>query len=159
VGGKTEKFSRFLFGSLQNSLYICGNINTMKAKLVYIDLLVRVIVPDNATDDEIMNAASDKALQESNWTWFNENVTEIKDDVECPYDPEKYGDPKQPIGYQIESINGRHEIPEEFHSFEILSERKADEWMADDGHSKLRDLYWMKVPIYEGDIEDPTFLD
>ena len=60
----------------------------MKAKLVYIDLLVRVVVPDHYTDDQIMIEAADKAVRNSHWTWFNENVSEVKDDTECPYDPE-----------------------------------------------------------------------
>jgi hypothetical protein len=54
------------------------------AKLVYVDLLTRVVVHDDATDDEIIACARqgliNKVLHE-----LNENVTEIKDDTEMPY--------------------------------------------------------------------------
>ena len=66
----------------------------MIAKLVYIDLLVRVLVPDDATDDEIRDLAAEKAnktLQSEGIGWLAENSGEIKDDTECPATEEEGG--------------------------------------------------------------------
>lgn len=57
------------------------------AKLVYISLATRVVVDENATEDEILNAARSKFIvkvQEE----LGENLEEILDDTECPYEPE-----------------------------------------------------------------------
>ena len=57
------------------------------AKLVYISLATRVVVDENATEDEILNAARSKFIvkvQEG----LGENLEEILDDTECPYEPE-----------------------------------------------------------------------
>lgn len=58
----------------------------MKAKLVYLSLVTRVVVPDNATESEILKLAEsrfiDKIQQE-----LNEHLEEIVDDNECPYNP------------------------------------------------------------------------
>lgn len=57
------------------------------AKLVYVSLATRVVVDENATEDEILNAARSKFIvkvQEE----LNENLEEILDDTECPYEPE-----------------------------------------------------------------------
>jgi len=66
------------------------------AKLVEISLMTRVVVEENATDEEIVNAAQskivDKALNE-----IHENIGEIYNDDECPFgtfdgeDPINYG--------------------------------------------------------------------
>mgnify|MGYP003443030125 FL=1 len=59
----------------------------MKAVLVYWSPVTRVVVPDNATDNDIILAASDnfheKLLHE-----YGENIEKVIDDIECPYDPE-----------------------------------------------------------------------
>jgi hypothetical protein len=66
----------------------------MKALLVDIDLLVRVIVPDDATDEQIREIATNKAVNYAadtsygnNRAWIGEGVSEIKPDTEQPYDP------------------------------------------------------------------------
>ncbi|MFA5418785.1 MAG: hypothetical protein WC341_10035 [Bacteroidales bacterium] len=61
----------------------------MKAKLVSIDLMVRVIVPDDATEEQINQAIMDKcqAVARDGY-WFLENVTEVKDDTAVPFSPE-----------------------------------------------------------------------
>ena len=58
-----------------------------KAKLVSVTLTTRVIVDENATENEIINAASVK-LAEKAQNELHENITsdDIIDDIECPYD-------------------------------------------------------------------------
>ncbi|MGO9377046.1 MAG: hypothetical protein ACLP29_00680 [Dissulfurispiraceae bacterium] len=61
---------------------------------------------------------------------------------------------KKLVGYQIESRDGKHDIPAEFTSFEIIKTKKAlDEFFKDN-----TDGQWMIVPVYEGDIEGPRFI-
>ena len=78
----------------------------MKAHLVYIDLLVRVELPDNATEEEIQDAAADKAVsearQEGGFSWMRENISDWKEDTEVPAVPSP-----TPIGFQIESADGK----------------------------------------------------
>ena len=53
------------------------------AKLVLASLMVRVIVDENATDDDIIRAAKDKmhiVVNES----LGDNIEEIINDKECP---------------------------------------------------------------------------
>lgn len=58
----------------------------MKALLVNIDLMVRVIVPNNATDEEITTATIDKAQILSNdRSWFGEGITNWANDEVMPY--------------------------------------------------------------------------
>jgi hypothetical protein len=56
------------------------------AKLVYISLATRVVVDENASEEEILNAArpnfTTKVQDE-----LGEHLEEILDDEECPYDP------------------------------------------------------------------------
>jgi hypothetical protein len=81
---------------------------------------------------------------------MRENISDWKEDTEVPAVPSP-----TPIGFQIESADGTHEIPDEFHSFEIMSYYKAERWMTDNPCA----IKWMIVPVFEGEIEDPTFLD
>ena len=72
----------------------------MKAHLVYIDLLVRVELPDNATEEEIQDAGADKALQEARqdggFSWMRENISDWKEDTERPVEPDdNIGDPDE----------------------------------------------------------------
>jgi len=57
------------------------------AKLVYMSMVTRVIVDEDATEDQIIQASKDsfveKVLNE-----LGENLEEIVDDEEVPYDPE-----------------------------------------------------------------------
>lgn len=54
------------------------------AKLVYASFLVRVIVEDNATDEEIINRSHIKFKVSVNEE-LNGNIEKIVDDTECPY--------------------------------------------------------------------------
>src|SRR3990172_9904176 len=61
--------------------------NNMKkvAKLVYVSLLTRVVVNENATDEEIMETAKPKLIDKIKQEGL-ENLEEIVDDTEVPYD-------------------------------------------------------------------------
>ncbi len=57
------------------------------AKLVYASLRVRVIVDSNASKDSIIEAAKAKmccVIRED----LGDNIEDIVDDIECPYDPQ-----------------------------------------------------------------------
>jgi len=55
------------------------------AKLVYVSLVTRVIVDENATEQEIMELAVPK-LSENLMDSPFEHLEDIIDDLECPYD-------------------------------------------------------------------------
>jgi hypothetical protein len=59
----------------------------MKSKLVYVSLVTRVVVKDGASDDLILECAKVKLIDKIK-NELHENVEEIVDDVECPYDVE-----------------------------------------------------------------------
>lgn len=65
------------------------------------------------------------------------------------------------IGYQIESNDGLHEIPECFYSFEILSTIElAELWLKHEAiTSENGNFRWVIVPVFENIIENPTFID
>jgi len=55
------------------------------AKLVYVSLMTRVVVDENATDEQILNAAKPNFEQKIAYE-LNEHLEDIVDDTECPYD-------------------------------------------------------------------------
>ncbi len=55
------------------------------AKLVYVSLMTRVVVDENATEQEIMELAVPK-LSENLMDSPFEHLEDIIDDLECPYD-------------------------------------------------------------------------
>ena len=57
------------------------------------------------------------------------------------------------IGYQVVSRDGKNNIPDDLYSFEVVSKRVADSYVKDNPGQ------WTKIPIYNGDIEEPTILD
>lgn len=57
------------------------------AKLVYVSFLTRVIVDENATETQILEASKPKFIQKVQDD-IAENLEEIVDDTESPYDPE-----------------------------------------------------------------------
>lgn len=65
------------------------------------------------------------------------------------------------IGYQIESNDGQHEIPDCFHSFEVITTIEiADLWIRLEKMTPENGQFrWVIVPVFEGDIEEPTFID
>ena len=57
------------------------------AKLVYVSMVTRVIVDEGATEEQIINVAQYKFMDKVQ-TELCENLENIVDDTECPYDPE-----------------------------------------------------------------------
>ena len=55
------------------------------AKLVYVSLVTRVVVDENATEQEIMELAVPK-LSENLMDSPFENLEDITDELECPFD-------------------------------------------------------------------------
>ena len=56
---------------------------TKVAKLVYVSFITRVVVDENATDDQIIEAAKPN-LYEKVRLETGENLEKIEDDTECP---------------------------------------------------------------------------
>ena len=56
------------------------------AKLVYASFVVRVVVDDTMTEQEIIDRSHIKFKYAVN-AELNENIEEVIDDTECPYDP------------------------------------------------------------------------
>jgi hypothetical protein len=54
------------------------------AKLVTVTFVTRVVVDENASDEQIFEAARPQLKQKAAEEMF-ENLEEIKDDTECPY--------------------------------------------------------------------------
>jgi len=57
------------------------------AKLVYVSMVTRVIVDEDATEEQIINVAQYKFMDKVQ-TELCENLENIVDDTECPYDPD-----------------------------------------------------------------------
>lgn len=58
------------------------------------------------------------------------------------------------IGYQIESADGKHNIPAQFFSWQIFKrKKKAAEWLANN------DGAWMIIPVRKGTIENHSFIN
>ena len=55
------------------------------AKLVYITMATRVIVDEDAQDDEIIEASRKNFILKVKEE-LHENLEDIVDDIECPYD-------------------------------------------------------------------------
>lgn len=131
------------------------------AKLVSVSLMVRVIADEVETDVEIWRKAKPKlkaVIDESGM----DNLEFIEDDIECPYEEGEESARinfdnrnRRAIGYQITSNDNRHEIPPGLYSFIILSESAADLWLK--RNSTTEPTRWKKIPVYDGDIEDPVF--
>lgn len=59
---------------------------------------------------------------------------------------------KHLIGYQVESADGNNDLPPCVFSFEIFNKSQARELLDDQSEPDR----WNIVPIYDGDIENPT---
>ena len=128
----------------------------MKALLVNVDLMFRVIVPDDATEQQIMEATIQRATFVINHDPYviSEGIVSEKPDEEIPFG-ESPTDLPQIIGYQIESTDGSHNIPHGLFSFEIFStHKKADKWL--DNHDPMGS--WKIIPVHDGDIEGVTYV-
>lgn len=64
---------------------------TKVAKLVKVSLMTRVVVDSNATEREILEKCQGVFTEKIDYE-LSENLEEIVDDTECPYDPEHDGD-------------------------------------------------------------------
>lgn len=56
------------------------------AKLVYLTLVTRVVVDENATDEQIIDVAKDRFIDQIEME-IDEHIEDIVDDEECPYHP------------------------------------------------------------------------
>jgi hypothetical protein len=56
------------------------------AKLVYLNLVTRVVVDENATEQEIIDVAKERFIDKIDLE-IDEHIDDIVDDVECPYNP------------------------------------------------------------------------
>jgi len=54
------------------------------AKLVYFSLLARVVVDEDASEEQIVAVAKPRILASINNDELGENVEKIKEDLECP---------------------------------------------------------------------------
>ena len=65
------------------------------------------------------------------------------------------------IGYQIVSNDGKNEIPNLFHSFEVIADAYvAEKWLAlEKANPENGKFRWVLLPIFEGDVEEPTFIE
>ena len=57
------------------------------AKLVYVSMVTRVIVDENASETDILIQAQSKFIEKIE-NEIHENLEEIVDDIECPYEGE-----------------------------------------------------------------------
>ncbi len=57
------------------------------AKLVYVSMVTRVVVDEDATQEQILEAAKHRFIDKLQ-TELGENLEDIVDDAECPYDPD-----------------------------------------------------------------------
>lgn len=122
-----------------------------KAKLVTISLMTRVIVDEDATDEQILDAAKSNFLDKINNNELMENLDEIVDDNECPYETfhkdfiEKF---YQPQINDEGAIVGHEDV--EIFSFEV--------WASKEELLKQFPNCIVNVYTFE-DIEDPAFVD
>lgn len=59
-----------------------------KAYIVGINPLVRVVVPENATEEEVIDAAIEKMRKNPDEYIHATHCNEVREDTECPYNPE-----------------------------------------------------------------------
>ena len=55
------------------------------AKLVYFSMMTRVVVDENATDEEIIKACYPNIQAKIDNKELGENIEDIEDDGECPF--------------------------------------------------------------------------
>lgn len=127
------------------------------AKLVAFSLMTRVIVDENATDDQIIAAAYKGVQDKIDNRELGDNLESIEDDEEMPYDEDYDGDetPESTVdNYYQPELDDKGDIlghpGETIFSFEVWASK--DELMKD---------FPKCTPItYSGDdIENPQFVD
>ncbi len=65
------------------------------------------------------------------------------------------------IGYQIVSNDGKNIMPECFYSFEVIEDFSiAEKWLIMEKKNPEHGIFrWVVVPIFDGEVENPTFID
>lgn len=63
---------------------------------------------------------------------------------------------KNIVGYQVINLDTK-EYPEDFYSFEILTQAVAEAVITD--FKNKGEMNWVLMVIHEGEIEEPTFVD
>lgn len=66
-----------------------------KAYIVGISPSVRVVVPENATEEQIIDIAIEKMRKDPDEYLHATHCNEVKEDTECPYNPETDETPEQ----------------------------------------------------------------
>jgi hypothetical protein len=68
---------------------------------------------------------------------------------------------KKIIGYQIVSNDGKNELPDAFFSFEVFIYFEVIElWLSlEKANPENGEFRWVISPVFEGDIEEPTFIE
>lgn len=129
-----------------------------KAILVTVELTTRVLVNENATDEQIAEAVKPNIIARIQNDEVLENMTEVKDDEEMPYgslesDKQEKGAVLYPAYYQpdLDHPDVKKAIMKgEFNSFDVFAEL---------GHAK-EVFPGVEIKTYYGDdIEDPNFVD
>lgn len=62
-----------------------------KAYLVAISPMVRVVADENASEEDVIDLAVEKMRSDPYEYLHATHCDELREDVECPYDPEKDG--------------------------------------------------------------------
>jgi hypothetical protein len=64
------------------------------------------------------------------------------------------------VGYQIESNDGKHELPECFESYEYFEDLElAKAWMMLEAMSpEYGEFKWVIAPVFQNTIENPTII-
>lgn len=65
------------------------------------------------------------------------------------------------IGYQIVTNDGKNDIPSCFFSFEVFSNiRTVEQWIVAEKNNLINGKFrWVILPIFDGDVEEPTFIN
>ena len=58
------------------------------AKLVYASFVVRVVVDESTTEEDIIQQSRQKFIDTIN-NGLGDHIEDIEDDTECPYNPER----------------------------------------------------------------------
>lgn len=118
------------------------------AKLVTAVVITRVLVPENATDEEVQALAKPRLLNNLDKD-YEDNIEEIKLDLECPFvqygDEDKYIDVYASV--DAETWKEKKDI--------IMCYSVDDRNYADNEHRLTHDDdYNVNIRIYESDLDD-----
>ena len=81
-------------------------------------------------------------------------VTELIEQLEKLVQHDLENDEPKALGYQVvDKVTG--ELPDEFWSFQVLSEKVANDFVANDENPDR----WKIHPVFDGDVEEAEFID